>query len=154
MLKIPTDNLYKFIAIAGLLVFVTGSILFYQTSNSLLDIYQQEYFNELEIETLTQEVNSTREQLNGVLDEVLVSSEQVKLEYIVLFKGGVIKYENRIKEVQENFIITKTKLSKVTEGRFLAQSLLWVGFLLTVVGFTLWYFKLQKYLDEYYQNNL
>ncbi|MFK7738251.1 MAG: hypothetical protein AB8B50_19665 [Pirellulaceae bacterium] len=108
MIAPPTDNLYKFVAIGGILVCISCGWLFYSTANSAL-----------------------------LLEARVINAKQAEGEVLV---EDISFYE----------FLTHESILKTSLLECFWYSLIFVGlfgFLLSVAGFVLWYFMVQRHLD-------
>jgi Ca2+/Na+ antiporter len=154
----PTDNLYKFIAISGILL-VLYNLIF--TSQFLINnhVQAQKISNELDIVEIEQ--NHLHEDILYLKKKVSIlsenlekksveeSSEELK-EFSTL--NAKLKTKNREIEIKIKEMENKNKLLKdrVKFGIFLiiiGLITFIVGIYLTYRGFYLWYHRLQKYQD-------
>ncbi|MCG2688585.1 hypothetical protein L6250_03050 [Candidatus Parcubacteria bacterium] len=155
--KLPTDNLYKFVAVSGLVLsgaisifigFVHGQVWSKeQVLTMKLDILVVES-RSLRGETATLEVNLKKEDEVGVDSgwekeqwELYQKEQQELLERKTQFeiKVKTIEYEKRQLKMLTNFLWLATPVG------ILAY---FVFFTLSFWGFYCWYFKSQKQLDK------
>lgn len=170
---LPTDNLYKFMALFGLTLIVLSFFAYYQYHQTYLRLLELKYSEENRIEN----VENWKEQTLVELKKVLLEAENYEMrdedlrdkksaeEFISRGEGIITELntklpqtftnikqqiEDNIKEKQhlENEIKVfaedyKYKLSL----KKLSETLAALGTVLSIVGFTLWYFKLQVFQD-------
>jgi len=133
--QLPTDNLYKFIALSGLLI--SGFVYFYK--EYVLDEIKTDLFlietqvGQLEIE-------------NSYLELELKDSKKSEL---LLKKIAIKKFRitQLLKEVEY-------KNNKASNNLWIWTILLGLGGLMTIIGFRLWYVRVQKPLDQKLQKEL
>ena len=143
--KLPTDNLYKFLAIFGLvLVVVSVGLIVFENSN----------LAQREVET----IEETRSQ------EALRSGFELQLELLAKFDeaspgDGLLKEKiiELIEIVPETLVQAARTDTQSEANRYMDRNsydnisrLYWLtgfGMLLSCIGFLLWYFKLQRHLD-------
>ncbi len=140
MIKIPTDNLYKFVAISGLVIFSIGSILFYNTKN---EIDQATYFIDLSQDVLNRKEvlleNMNEESLKILKDETNKTPEE---------------YDSWVQQEIKNILLDLGLENSIQNNKIKVSGyLILLGLILMLLGFLNWYFKLQIYIDRYYKNN-
>lgn len=166
----PTDNLYKFIAISGLIIFIFGGVLILQDYNTEKDLLIKQW----EKEQLLQS------DISFLKDELDFNMKYVQLSDSIENKLGVLLNEQTISDsvsksivynlpdsVKEKFIsllhkqaelnVNRNSIDYITSGNFnhyLSVSLLYIGEIIAVFGFILWYNMVQKPLDDEQRNKL
>lgn len=175
--EIPTDNLYKFIALFGLTIFISSVYFFIST--------QQNFYSQLE--------ENNRKHAEFLLKDSKNFSRQIYLENQLRIKELAIesKYQfspyalNNNKAVQyfkkntsleldlKEFFDLRLKLHELDDeinsdkrnndnefkkdisNNYLTAIgvLSFMGFLMIFVGFKLWYIKTQKYIDQQLENS-
>lgn len=137
--NIPTDNLYKFMALTGILIIVLSSTLFIVKGNR------------------TQEINQELKKLGSLIDSELSNKELVilRLKNDETFKKNY-KADNSISvyEAETTKLLEELKLilkDKPTY-RLIALVFGFLGITLSLFGFKLWYEKVQKYQDIILEN--
>ena len=124
--KFPTDNLYKFLAISGLAIFLISILYPYFRIHELgIRIIEAE----LKIRVLGLDVDNLAQDSHPSREAVL--QKQIKLE-----------------ELQNNQNINRFLLNELLLVRHFAQFGILAGFVLSVLGFHLWYTRLQFYQDK------
>ncbi|MFP3977621.1 hypothetical protein [Marinobacter sp. KMM 10035] len=162
MISPPTDNLYKFMAIFGLVMVVSSIVFWWEASNNFDDFFESnvEYVNTIfesgeAYEKFAKKTNERIDIYNIVggniellsdeqrqkLDEILVESEELKV------KAGAIVESNPAARVAMNTRLEKYKLAKA-----LSILGLIVGALVSIFGFYLWHSRLQRYIDQLHRN--
>ncbi len=164
----PTDNLYKFIAIAGLL-FIFASIFYPTFLNIQINERILESEKDIEIATiertkLERESNVIERKTNDIqkkvegfkqnssnvsakqleadmkdLEQLQKQSKEVTDVATELQKRNIeIEYKNKITKFYNNYLESALNAAKVG---------MTIGLILTFLGFTLWFFKVQKHQD-------
>lgn len=131
--NLPTDNLYKFIALFGLILTIAGAFLYTRFSNeSWMAIESAIYYNE-----------KAAEKLN-----LLINLPSLKDKKIQDYLSKLNKEANELSQKGDRFMAdSKTAHKQFDRWRVGIEWLLIVGVFLMVLGFSLWYLKLQRYLD-------
>lgn len=172
----PTDNLYKFMALSGIVLvaaFGVPLVFFHQAGTEYLDQLfgskelevQEKFANErlgmLEgrKQQLLNRKNELQNRLNG-LKRASTSTDADKLE------GQIKEAENEIEKIDDSShdlsLNLELKRAQVAHEETISYNrsrdslvlmvvgALWVllGLALSIVGFTLWYKKLQRYQDR------
>lgn len=125
MKELPTDNLYKFIAISGIILIVAVFFFGYQKIMLL-----NEYVSKIEVYMSTFEVL-----------ERTKSSEIEMQTFLPVFQD--YKRDSSRLHYELSFV---ENYSKVLIG------LLFLGFILQALGFCLWFVKVQRYEDIILKN--
>ena len=172
----PTDNLYKFVALSGIVLFLAGFLIppvsFQETGMEYLkqlrgsdELQVQERFVNQRLETLKlreRQATDERDKLQKRLVELNAASNSTEVEKL----EGRIKEANRevqsiadasyelslsleLKRAQVNFEDT-VSFNRTRDSRvFLVGG--WIvgliGFFIAPIGFVLWYKKLQRHQD-------
>lgn len=161
--NVPTDNIYKFAAIFGLILFV-GSILLFLSSDKkihdakiqseLSDLKQREDSLNLDFKYKIMEVK--REIIEESITsppKTLIESEYYLQQYVEQDKAFENYHKANInysKSISENFKNETDLLFYETEQKInnhLSKVLVAFGILFIAWGFTSWYFKHQIYID-------
>ena len=147
--NLPTDNLYKFMALLGLILIILSTVFPIWTIHyiGLKQIQSQTELDLFDIEEVylrreQQEIRETLEALppNKRIGARRLTDEKAR-DHSIKFgqtkgKWEEIKYLNSWRKDLKVFIFT---------GMF-------IGSILTVYGFSLWYKRLQKYQDQVIKN--
>ncbi len=165
--NLPTDNLYKFIAIAGIIIAIFPCFLLYNNVQELLiqAINNQTEVNVLNIETdyLNKELKHLENQTT-ILENDMQKKGLEKEEVIFLHDETQKLYEThkeielKTKELKIKLEQTKNKdelhkflVEQYRKFRFLTYILIFLGSFLSVCGFYCWYRKLQVYQDKFFK---
>ena len=159
---LPTDNLYKFMAIFGMLLIILPFLLFPTIQNykyRIIDLTTKAALkdNELkELEKIVKQVEDKTSQLNK--EEHIKNYEN---EFDVNKSREVNEVEKTVKDVFKKIEIGEiesinlnNELKKVVADFNYFAILIYIikvfpiiGFIISIIGFYLWYNKNQKYLD-------
>ena len=159
---LPTDNLYKFMAIFGMLLIVLPFLVFPTIQNykyRIIDLTTKAALkdNELkELEKIVKQVEDKTSQLNK--EEHIKNYEN---EFDVNKSREVNEVEKTVKDVFKKIEIGEiesinlnNELKKVVADFNYFAILIYIikvfpiiGFIISIIGFYLWYNKNQKYLD-------
>ena len=178
--NLPTDNLYKFIALFGLVILIVSFITFFtevkKMGNESFKIQKEININILEANLLIKEFEeviskeSTRNEIIIALNEkirnplyhnsdslLILEAESIQLDKDKdneLESGQYNSLFNKTDEYQMNHLLIQEKnklyLHNLKGIDLLEKILTWtsvVGFGLVLIGFYLWYFRLQVYQD-------
>ncbi|OGU81659.1 MAG: hypothetical protein A2W11_00445 [Ignavibacteria bacterium RBG_16_35_7] len=150
--KFPTDNLYKFIAIFGLVIFIVS--YFYPTILYNKVLYQSAEIN-ADLETLEQKITSQENLikfLQKLSDKATNKNKDTIIKSLFEEKVKLTTFNNELQETKKkHYILT----SKTDEWEHWADLALWsqvIGGLMMILGFYFWYFKLQRYQDIIIKN--
>ena len=159
---LPTDNLYKFMAIFGMLLIILPFLVFPTIQNykyRIIDLTTKAALkdNELkELEKIVKQVEDKTSQLNK--EEHIKNYEN---EFDVNKSREVNEVEKTVKDVFKKIEIGEiesinlnNELKKVVADFNYFAILIYIikvfpiiGFIISIIGFYLWYNKNQKYLD-------
>ncbi|HKI49468.1 MAG TPA: hypothetical protein VKA69_09070 [Desulfobacteria bacterium] len=181
-LSLPTDNLYKFIALSGLAIIFLSFIPFKNNYENKIEKIQLSG----DLKILEAEIYSYKNR-TSIITEIMkltqsdikkLEMQRKKLEFMdaksfskhVQFEEQMNEFSNHlfdltIKEheyllkIQTHSIELETKTNKIESISNRIKILLLIstigfiiGTLLSIFGFVLWYMKCQKYLDRSVQN--
>ena len=145
--KFPTDNLYKFLAIFGLVILIISVYYPFQLQN------QFEKLNadiRTDLDLLHDSVLRQKDRINS-LNELVDSSSNKNNEYLLSsqkeekIKANNFKKDISIIEKNNNEIININY--ELNIFKYIASVLIPLGSLMMIVGFYFWYTKLQRYQD-------
>lgn len=158
MLSPPTDNLYKFLAVLGLLIAGSSGAFWWNASNDFDAFFEanEEYVNMIfggaeaygRFAEKTNEgiaiynsahgdINSLSEDQKEELDAILQETEKLKVE------TGALLDANPAKRVTIN-----SKLEKYQWARNISVLGGALGVLVSVFGFYFWHVRLQRHIDH------
>ncbi|MEM9019236.1 MAG: hypothetical protein AAGC44_01630 [Planctomycetota bacterium] len=144
----PTDNLYKFAAIFGLVLVGFGTWLFNQQSNRYIDaqVRASESLMETWIEIYANEA------LRKLLQDQMVRVRNGDMIYGLSLKASELEgvNEEQVLAVRKFEFIghaSAIEIQRVEAYRFPIAALISIGALLSGAGFSLWWFRVQRYQD-------
>ena len=123
--NLPTDSLYKFIALSGIALFITGLILNFKSA----DVYfENSQFVKVETELSEEQKKLINSQPLFKLDDPRLLN--LPIEYISKSKKN------------------GHYLTKAEKFESYSKAMMFCGSLLTIIGFVLWYLLLQRHIDK------
>jgi hypothetical protein len=131
---IPTDNLYKFIAIFGLLISLTGTYLFqnnFQEINSEIDKLDIEY-EQIKVK-------------NPFYKKILLLKDSLEINKVIEFKTDSVSFIKRYRKLENRVNSLKHDLQVYI-------FIIFLGIGISIFGFCKWYIKLQIYQDKIVKN--
>lgn len=149
--KLPTDNLYKFVAIFGLVLL--GGFAFLRLSTNAKHHANMVVYNVEAVEN-----TSKRERLQREIAEL----EETEVEGDFLVNGIIHKSRSEARAALHSLELAYGKEAtdlrlrqsalSASEGDmktlwYGGQALEWLGGILMVIGFAFWYFKVQRHQD-------
>jgi hypothetical protein len=152
--NLPTDNLYKFLALAGLTL---GLFSFVFPKIQEHDVNRVLWETKIDIDVAGEQLSYIEQQIS-ILD---VKREEVYRKNANL--KPIKDDEMRILDLQHNLRIqqaqarNKTKLlvdltRELEDIRFFSKMGIVFGLVLACCGFSLWYVKLQRHQDDFWRN--
>ena len=170
-MQAPTDNLYKFLAIFGLVLIVTSSILMFQSYRDHASFQLEYEMAFLEHEQAIDEHSQKSSELLSIvnaIDSFAEAREGVKsgseseedLRILRDHNESMAAYVKHIRE-WEGFETPEFKKKQTLYMQYLNEFLLIrlagvlgliLGFSISILGFWFWYFKLQVHLDRQITN--
>lgn len=145
--SIPTDNLYKFIAIFGLIIFFSGIYLNFERSQNIEQIAKELFISQ----ELDSWATSRKEYaLELVKNDSTTFTKEEHIAHYMLRVDSVINLElvrlgkkptSNLYEIKYEMFLLKEKYN------IIYKILIYIGIILMVIGFGLWYFKHQRYID-------
>lgn len=167
--NLPTDNLYKFVALAGtIIVIVCFYLPFKLTSDISYEIINLEEQREILEEKLRYLVNSSEELQESVSDleadvEHMDSNDTESVQEYNSKLLEMMTEQKKIISVTQKIKIERIKLSFntkrierrsfesiVTSAFFIFFEI--IGFVMAIYGFKFWYKYVQRYQDLYLKN--
>lgn len=159
--KLPTDNLYKFIALFGLIIFLStfGCMIYIQHQQSVNAANLKLVENDLS--SFKREHDLLKKEDDALLNKAKINTspyEKKIIEHswfelqkrVSFFLEKEQKFDSNYKNVEKDIIILHGDLPFFLElVRFCSMT----GGILIAVGFLCWYCKLQRYKDKDVLNN-
>ncbi len=186
-IQIPTDNLYKFIAISGLILIVIGLLgtgyIYYNTKK---DVIYNELFWTAEkhsqeqtskglkllqarnkkhlkiIDSLLKTVNNEnfkdlpnkeKEDITRQIRHLEAKSNAVESEANQLLQKDN-NYDKKVNQHIKNLPITLSLKNEMILLLILFPLITCVGVFISIIGFFMWYYKVQRYLDIKLKNEV
>ncbi len=139
----PTDSLYKFLAIFGLVSLLWGFSVPWQKAQELAAARLA-----LAEEAANYEVQSEESKLQqALLEQELAQNKLDQAQYQVKTMeiiGDLTRHSNHLQAKKALLGLNEAALAETNQIKALA---LWGGGVLVLVGFGAWYFLLQRHLD-------
>lgn len=175
--EIPTDNLYKFISIFGLIIFIFSIYSLFQTQATFFEEianYSEQHSKILETKTknfshklfIEEKIKLKKMKIKSItiLDPTIINEEII----IGLFRKNP-QFENDLLDLEklklELMLLTDEENSNEKRLNTLnienhtnpflipITSLMIIGFLSVIIGFRLWYTKTQVHIDRQLAKN-
>ena len=185
--RLPTDNLYKFMSIGGLILILYSMVIYKQHNEYEAQVLELQANNEIlkteqdwvktDISLLNNEITELSKEFDihyvvysgdpgaiiSMMDKInnAKNKEDLKKDFkegqskIDILKSKVTTLENSLRETTKNELKNKAQIEKI---RFLKNSiyqskiasliLFGTGLLVSIIGFSLWYFRHQVYKDK------
>lgn len=142
--SLPTDNLYKFVALSGVLIFI---ILSYIVVNFISDSQNR-------VDTLNMEIVIYNSRYKNNLDDILFLKES-RLEW----DGDDIKELDRLEKEQKELSLNLAEINhnksvvKKLDETILSVVIFWlisivISIIMMIYGFSRWYYRVQRHLDK------
>ena len=150
--SLPTDNLYKFMTIAGLVVVVAGGIWFRDVRRELTsrvdEIQLKSQVLDIELKHLTEDMERYHQVFKSRLDS-LQHGERPTLKEVQNFEDPLRSRQEAV-EIKKAEIDHEREILRDNRGaRALFVLMCLVGFGITATGLWLWYTRLQIYQDKF-----
>jgi len=142
--KVPTDNLYKFMALSGIVLLVASAFPRYWQAKLEFEL--------IRVQGEKRKVTKKKEWAHADMDYLLTKSNKLKEETSEWKEAKDLAaaepqlIEKKRQEIQEKEI--SQRLDVIRRLKYVIAGGRWVGAILSVFGFLLWYHKLQKYQDK------
>ena len=169
--NIPTDNLYKFLALSGLTVFIFGMYIgistYKEQKKRWLDHYTEYVLIAEELDWIERDLSilESRQkeadigQPNNLTEEdnktTIEDIKKTPSKYVEILSANLSKIKDKVKNISEKFI------SSTHEHTYLEMEDNWVNFIViasviislcglvvSIIGFRLWYVRVQVHLDK------
>ena len=150
--NLPTDNLYKFIALSGIVLIILSLVL-PNVEVTKLENKQEE--SSLAVPALQKQINDLNLSLSILeSDTATTSMNKLSKQDLTKLRERIIELANKTYDARAEFDQNKIKsdsvgssINKLSQELSFYSYLMNMGFVLMITGFILWYFRLQKYLD-------
>lgn len=160
--NLPTDNLYKFIAISGLILIFLSTVLPAWTIHNM-QLEQIEIEGEIDLNIFKTKLLEEETKRMQKLDEYLESLSPTRYRKLMKSEDKLSKELERTREtimdlqnknMQINIKNKKVKyfVDKITQMKLVFIIGNFIGTMFTYYGFSLWYRRLQKYQDQIIKN--
>lgn len=150
----PTDNLYKFMSLSGLLIIAGSLIVFDHAYKIELRIAEQKVTQE-DIRDSTKDLKWELNYLKGITKKIENSRNQItskELDILESKLGEIMSKDSsiKLKQLPSKREIARLEVELKWLQRYvnLSTSGLLFGLSISVLGFLLWYNKVQKFLDK------
>ena len=164
---VPTDSLYKFLAIFGLIIMVFSLVFPYRIANECglkaIEISGELKILDLEIGSLKEDIAKFKEAVQGTMQDIIKIEKNRKLTKIEkdTIRTEALKKKDILAQKREKLLRIAIKneelnnnnnkilylLNQVRQYRIIFNFAAFSGFLMTILGFYFWYHRLQKYQD-------
>jgi hypothetical protein len=147
-LRPPTDNLYKFLALAGLTVAIFAGYMNGTRDIKLLTLESQSDDADDAIERLKDRYTDDLWRIENDLQDKRIDAATATKRKAVIVKrrqDGIERYD---KESRESRLAAKKLFHETYYQYWTLVYIGWIGALFGLVGFVLWYLRLQRPLDE------
>lgn len=155
---IPTDNLYKFMSISGILVMLFFFSISIYSVYKIQDQIKEENKSMSILEAKTKILERLRDNHKAYLDELLKLTEEkeiTKKEFYELQKQEILRFNEYLNTIEIDLAISVSNIKDLNISIFFVWIILLVsiilsfrGFYLARKGFKLWYEKLQVHQDR------
>ncbi|MFY4857616.1 hypothetical protein ACOTVL_04065 [Aliarcobacter butzleri] len=159
---IPTDNLYKFMALSGLtiILFFSFSLIYFFYKIQLEMIEQRKNANLVKEKTkILGRLKDNHVKYTEILLELRKEKEITKKEFYELQQKGILNFNKYADSILLDININMSNL-EVLAGKIIFSIVILIfsgmgvfgGYKLSKKGFNLWYEKLQVYQDRQIKN--
>ncbi|AUS06992.1 hypothetical protein [Pseudotamlana carrageenivorans] len=161
--NVPTDNIYKFSAIFGLIIFAASNYLYQAFDRNIHDAkiqrelsYNKRRTDSIFLNNTIQMFNMRMEMLNNRLkkisennlyiEDILPENAGIKNDFLEIHKVSK-EYENSIIESYKRDTDLEYSKNEQNKYKVYAITCMIFGIVLIAWGFSSWYFKHQIYID-------
>jgi len=184
--NMPTDNLYKFMSIGGLILIFYSMLIYKQNHEYEAQALELQAGNEIlktEREWITADMLSLESEIAEISKEVdidyvvksgdastltaliskinYMNKKALKKEFeeglskIALLKSKVVELQSNLRETTKNELKNKAQIKKINflknaiyQSKIASLVLLGAGVFISLIGFSLWYFRHQRFKDK------
>ena len=143
--NLPTDNLYKFMALSGLILIILSAVfplwLLHNIGLEHIEIKKELDLLDIEERYLREEQEEAREGLKA-----LPPNKKIEARRSIDEKAK--DYSKKLMQTKGNFEKMKYLVSEAKKLKIFSCIGAGVGAIVTYCGFLLWYRRLQKYQDQ------
>jgi|GEM_PF-6580895 len=173
----PTDNLYKFLAISGLITIGASSIFYEKYDNDLIE-RKIDIDRTSRILAAKSESEAAQSEINSLITEGKAEILKTQMNMALMQPGGISKQDTQdhidaieaqeqnlrrlheiklslsIEQIEQNADEHKLKLleKRASHVKLVALISSAFGIFMSFLGFTLWYTRSQKFIDESVRN--
>lgn len=145
-LKLPTDNLYKFICIFGLAIFLAGYLLYWAHYKPFIDSSIRSEMLLRESASQWASLTTSMKSLDGSIKTAMDDKNWEKLKAALgAFRMPRFHDPNLLEESFREFLFAVKSLYLY---RQIAYSGMAAGVIIALVGAYFWYTRVQKYEDQ------
>ncbi|MBN2383592.1 hypothetical protein JXQ70_12000 [bacterium] len=160
--NVPTDNLYKFLALSGTIIVILSlyfpKIKEAEFRDRLIDIKE----NISILDSKIKDCNSQLEMLKKAVNTKNIDSQEIDKDKIIpniidktIELGNIINLIE-IDQIKKSFEVTRIEVlsERLEEILFWRKVTLCIGFLSAFFSYIFWYFRVQKIQDQILKNDL
>jgi len=152
--SLPTDNLYKFLAIGGIIVMVAGFVLPATADFQIVKLHEEQ--QRLAYEEFTKHtgdlIRQNNEEMRIAVEAIEKIAEPKARDNILdlLNKRNVTKEQSDAFVLHLSGFVDEMRLLRLAhqDQRNVSQLLKYFGFAISALGFGLWYWKVQRFHDR------
>lgn len=149
----PTDNLYKFIAISGLILILVSMVIPFIKSEEILLQTQKDSLKLSIFEIQSKYLDENVEFLKSRMEKLLEENKDTKFtnedkEDAIKLQNDLMQLEIDLANIKNKNNITEESLNTLRNLRKTFSLVGVLGFVLATFGFLMWYVKLQFHLDK------
>lgn len=143
MPNLPTDNLYKFMALSGLFLFCF-SLYFITTKVDALE--ERVYKDGIAYSEWKVKAEALEKEIDHLTTEKSLAAQK-SIEVNESLKSKLLEHNINLAKVKHATLYSKNNLEQIKHYQQIGFWLKVVSLLLSIFGFALWYFRVQKYQD-------
>ncbi|KXZ36279.1 hypothetical protein A0H77_13355 [Vibrio alginolyticus] len=162
--NLPTDNLYKFLALSGVLLFCFGQYFVHSQISDLEEKSNKMQLSsvelEIKLEWLIDEINTLQEIQDNTIAEQKGELKDEPSKMLITY--SIQEYKALSETLNDKRLESKLETARLKHSaKYVAKlldsvtrynNILWVwsavSLMLAIYGFTMWYLKVQKPLDK------
>lgn len=140
--KLPTDNLYKFITIFSIVLIVFSGFLYVKSLDNLYP-YLLDFNDKPIIDNLLKSLI-----LKDKVEKLVNGSEKIDEEKIKSIINDLNDIRTQTAKIENEKLLDDYYIERNKAIMKISWNLCITGFIWAIIGFIMWYYKLQRYQDE------
>lgn len=145
--NIPTDNLYKFCFVGGIILLLFSGYLKFTSTNALTDIEESQDLIAWEMKQDSAQ-GAREKKIASIKSKYLDSNKKDLIKELDSLNSNSLRSMSRLESLYRKNLATLTKIKEGKNLNEYASTIRFIGVILTAVGAFGWYFRNQQVQDK------